>query len=418
MRRWIVLLGCFIGMGISISATLAFPFGLYLGAMTSEFGWSRTQFSATLSFISLGNLVMLPLAGYAVDRIGATRSIFVGLVLANTFCAALALTRSYTAFVMLSCLASMCGSLALYPAYFSIVRGWFDRNLGLALAIASAGVSVGVAGFARLITEVIAAYGWRPAFVASAGIAFVAGAASLLMLIRENKGLVPAQERRPDHCDGALTGVPLRSALRSRDFWLFAIAFLLIVFAGSGPQVHLPALLADKGVAPRAIASVVAALALGSVLGRLATGFLLDRISFRLVAAIFFLGQAAGIVVLSWDAHFAILAALLMGGALGAEVDLMGYVMARRFGRLAYARILGAALAVAQSALLISPIGTGLIYDYYKSYDPVLSAYPLLSVLAVVLMFCANLTKSDPDTALPLSGVDSGALSRPTGPIV
>ena len=248
MQRWIVLLGCFIGMGVSISATLAFTFGLYLDAMTLEFGWSRTQFSATLSFISFGNLIMLPVAGHAVDRIGAVRSIFIGLVLANAFCAALALTRSYTAFATLSCLASMCGSLALYPAYFSIVRGWFDKNLGLALAIASAGVSVGVAGFARLITEVIASDGWRPAFVASAGIAFVAGAASLLLLIRENKGLVPVQECRPDHVEDALTGVPLGAALRSLDFWLFAIAFLLIVFAGSGPQVHLPALLTDKGV--------------------------------------------------------------------------------------------------------------------------------------------------------------------------
>jgi len=401
MQRWIVLFGCFVGMGISISATLAFPFGLYLDAVTSEFGWSRTQFSATLSFISLGNLVMLPFAGYAVDRIGAVRSISIGLVLANAFCASLALTRSYAAFVSLSCLASMCGSLALYPAYFSIVRGWFDRNLGFALAIASAGVSVGVGGFARLITQMIAADGWRSAFVASAGIAFVAGIASLLLLIRENKGLMPVQERRGNHIEGVLTGVPLGVALRSLDFWLFAIAFLLIVFAGSGPQVHLPALLSDKGVSPSAIASVVAALALGSVLGRLATGFLLDRISFRLVAAIFFLGQAAGIFVLSRNTHLAIVAALLMGGALGAEVDLMGYVMARRFGRLAYARILGVALAVAQSALLISPVGTGLIYDHYKSYNLVLSLYPLLSILAVVLMFFAKLNRNDPDAGRP-----------------
>ena len=397
MRRWIVLLGCFIGMGISISATLPFPFGLYIDSMTEEFGWSRTQFSATLSFISLGNLVMLPVAGYAVDRIGAIRSILIGLVLANAFCAALALTQSYHAFVILSCLASMCGSLALYPAFFSIVRGWFDKNLGLALAIASAGVSVGVAGFARLITEVIAARGWRAAFVASAALAFVAGAASLLLLVRENKGLVPVQERRPDHVESALTGVPLGAALRSLDFWLFAIAFLLIVFAGSGPQVHLPALLTDKGVSPGTIASVVAALALGSVVGRIATGFLLDRVSFRLVAAIFFLGQAAGIILLSRNTHLIIVAALLMGGALGAEVDLMGFVMARRFGRLAYARILGVALAVAQSALLISPVGTGLIYDHYKSYDLVLSVYPLLSVLAVVLMLFAKLSRRDPE---------------------
>ncbi len=394
MRRWMVLLGCFIGMAVSISATLAFPFGLYLHAMTTEFGWSRTQFAATLSFVSLGNIVMLPVAGYAVDRIGASRSILIGLILGCLFCAAVALIRSYLAFIVVSCLASMSGSLALYPAYFSVVRGWFNRNLGLALAVASAGVSIGVAVFAHLITATIAAHGWRRAFVTTAAVAFVVGLINLLLLIRENPGPLPAAEHLPDEAEGALTGLSLGAALRSVDFWLFSIAFLLIVFAGSGPQVHLPALLADKKVSPGIIASVIGALALGSVAGRIASGFLLDRISFRVVAAIFFFGQALGIFMLWWNISLAIVAALLMGGALGAEIDLMGFVMARRFGRLAYARILGVALAVAQSALLVSPVGTGIVYDVYGSYDLVLQLYPVLPVVAVVLILFADTSRA------------------------
>ncbi len=396
MRRWVVLLGCFVGMGISISATLAFPFGLYLHAMTTEFGWSRTQFSATLSFISLGNIIMLPVAGYVVDRIGPSRSILIGLILGCLCTAALALINAYPAFVVVSCLASMFGSLALYPAYFSVVRGWFDKNLGLGLAVASAGVSIGVAGFARLISVTIAAHGWRSAFVTTAVVAFVIGVINLWSLIRVNPGPLPAAERLPDEAEGALAGVPLGVAVRTVDFWLFSIAFLLIVFAGAGPQVHLPALLADKGMSPGVIASVLGAMALGSVAGRIATGFLLDRISFRLVACLFFLGQALGIFMLWWNIALAIVAALLMGGALGAEIDLMGFVMARRFGRLAYARILGVALAVAQSALLVSPVGTGLIYDLYGSYDLVLKLYPILPVAAVVLILFANISRIRP----------------------
>jgi len=394
MRRWLVLLGCFVGMAVSISATLAFPFGLYLEAMTGEFGWSRTQFAATLSFISLGNIVMLPVAGYAVDRIGASRSILIGLVTGSLSCAALGLVNSYPAFVFLSCLASMSGSLALYPAYFAVVRGWFDRNLGLALAVASAGVSVGVAAFARLITVMIDTHGWRTAFVASAGVAGIVGLLGLWLLIRENRGPLPAVEQLPDEEEGIGAGASLAEALRTRDFWLFAIAFLLIVFAGSGPQVHLPALLADKGVPSGTIASVIGALAVGSVAGRIAAGLLLDRLSFRWVAAIFFLGQAVGIAMLWWNASLAVVAALLMGGALGAEIDIMGFVMARRFGRVAYARILGVALAVAQSALLVSPVGTGLIYDVYGSYDLVLWFYPALPIAAVLLIMFARTSRT------------------------
>lgn len=395
MRSWLVLLGCFIGMAVSISATLAFPFGLYLQAITHEFGWSRTQYAATLSFISLGNIIMLPLAGFAVDRIGARRSILIGIVSGSLACAALSLIHSYAAFVVVSSVASMAGSMALYPAYFEVVRGWFDRNLGVALAVASAGVSIGVAGFARLITLVIVSNGWRSAFVATALVAAVIGLINLWLMIRVNPGALPASEHLPDEIDGATQGLSLGEALRTTDFWLFSIAFLLIVFAGSGPQVHLPALLADKGVAPGTIASVVATLAIGSVVGRIATGLLLDRLSFKIVASIFFLGQAFGIALLSWNASLAIVAALMMGGALGAEIDIMGFVLARRFGRVAYAKILGVALAVAQSALLISPVGTGLIYDAYGSYDLVLWFYPLLPVVAVALLWFSQTNRRD-----------------------
>ena len=417
MRRWGVLLGCFIGMAVSISATLAFPFGLYLHAMTAEFGWSRTQFAATLSFISLGNIIMLPVAGYMVDRIGPSRSILIGLILGCLFCAALALINSYPAFIVVSCLASMFGSLALYPAYFSVIRGWFNKNLGLALAVASAGVSIGVAGFARLITATIAAHGWRYAFVTTAAVALLAGLISLWLLIRENQGLLPVTERLPDEAEGTITGVPLGAAVRTIDFWLFSIAFLLIVFAGSGPQVHLPALLADRGGSSGLISSVVAAMALGSVVGRIATGFLLDRVSFRVVACIFFLGQALGIFMLALNVSLAVVASLLMGGALGAEIDLMGFVMARRFGRLAYARILGVALAVAQSALLISPVGTGMIFDAYGSYDLVLRAYPALSVTAVILILFASISRTRPEAqtvqeSVARSTLASGAPTR------
>ena len=142
---------------------------------------------------------------------------------------------------------------------------------------------------------------------------------------------------------------------------------------------------------------MIGALALGSVAGRIASGFLLDRISFRVVAAIFFFGQALGIFMLWWNISLAIVAALLMGGALGAEIDLMGFVMARRFGRLAYARILGVALAVAQSALLVSPVGTGIVYDIYGSYDLVLQLYPVLPVVAVVLILFADTSRAKRD---------------------
>lgn len=390
MRRWVSLLGCFIGMAMSMSSMLLFPFGLYMTAVTADFGWSRTQFSAALSSIALCNIVALPLAGWAVDAIGAVRCIVLGLIVGCLCYAGLALVNTYAAFVAVACAASVAGCLALYPAYFTVVRGWFDRNLGLALAVASAGVSVGVVGFSYLIKARIDAAGWRNAFVSVALVALLVGLANVLCLIRVNHGPIPEPERLHADEPGVIAGASLGEAVRTREYWMFSVAFMLVVFAGVGPSINLPALIADRGGAPALAATAIAAIALGSLIGRMITGFLLDRYSVTLAATLFFVGQAVGIAALSANINWTVAAAFLMGMAQGAELDIMGFVMARGFGRRFYARIFGSSFALSQLGLIFSPILTAAIFDRTRSYDLALLSFPVLSVVASFLILRAN----------------------------
>src|SRR5205085_11319671 len=131
-------------------------------------------------------------------------------------------------------------------------------------------------------------------------------------------------------------------ALRTRDFWLYTASFTFVLFATVGYTVHLPALLEDAGGSPRRIAGVVAMVSAGSLVGRLLTGTLLDRWPVRVVATIFYVGQATGLLLLLSGLRWAYPAAFLLGTIQGAEIDLLGFVMAKRFGRVAYARIFGA----------------------------------------------------------------------------
>ena len=390
MRRWTVLLGCFLGLAVSTSAILMFPLGLYMKPVTTEFGWSRTQFSSVLSVVALGNIVALPLAGYAIDRFGPIRCIATGLVIACLSYAAVGQANSYPAFLALCTLASVAGCLAHYPAYFTIARGWFDRNIGLALAIASAGVSIGVAGFAALIKGSIDAGGWRVAFATVAVTAGVIGIGSLLLFVRTNPGVLPAAEQPRTPREEGAADATLGGALRTRDYWLFTLGFALIVFAGAGPNLHLPALMADAGAGSAPIAAAVAAIPLGSLGGRVVAGLMLDRFSIRAPAAVFFGAQAVGIFMLWADVDSAVPAAFLMGTAMGAELDIMGYVMARRFGKRAYARIFGTSFALSQVGLIVSPIGMAAIFDATGSYDIALLGYLPLSMLAFVLVALAS----------------------------
>jgi nitrate/nitrite transporter NarK len=383
LRRWLVLLGCFIGMALSTPAILMQPLGLFLKPMTAEFGWSRTTFSSVVAMASLANIIILPIAGYLVDRFGPRRIAAIGVVLGCASYAALSLAYSYGQLIALVMVAVAAGNLASYPAFMSLAQRWFDKRLGLALAITSTGLAVGVAAFSFLITQTIATGGWRDAFVTVAAVALVIGLINVIFLLRDDDGNSAADSNSPRANDDGSYG----AALKSGDFWLYTSAFSLIIFGVVGCNFHLPAMLSDRDATPSLIAAVVAVGAGGSLFGRLVTGILLDRYSVIRVASVFFVGQAVGFLLLLSGLQWALPASFLLGAVQGAEVDVMGYVVARRFGRSAYARIFGTCFGITLVGAMIGPMAMATIFDRTGSYDLGLILLPILPFVALVLLW-------------------------------
>lgn len=390
MKRFLVLLGCFIGLSVATSAIMMIPLGLYLKPMTAEFGWSRTQFSMALALAGLCNALMMPVAGFLVDRFGPPRIIALGVVLGSTGYAALSRVSSFPVFVGLACVTVLGGTLAGYPAYLGLIQRWFDKRLGMALAIASAGIAMGVAVSSWTITAIMQAQGWRHAFLFVGCAALAIGLVNVVLFIRDNRGRVPEAERTESGMEAADTGASLGEAMRTTDFWLFTASFALLLIPCVGINFHFPALLADAGGSPAQIASAIAAVSAGSLFGRLVTGTMLDRWSVRAVATLFYAAQAVGLLLLLDGLRWALPAAFLLGAIQGAEIDVMGYVIARRFGRRAYARIFGTCFGITLIAVITSPVLTAQIYDRTGSYNVGLMGFPLLSILALGLLVRAR----------------------------
>jgi MFS family permease len=401
MRRWYVLLGCFIGMSVAIPAILMVPMGLFLKSVTAEFGWSRTEFSMIVSIASLANAIALPIAGYLVDRFGAPRIVAVGSVLGCCGYAALSLANSYSSFIAIIIFTVMMGNLAGYPTFMGLAQRWFDKRLGLALAITSTGLGAGVAAFSYIITKNIEQHGWREAFLTVGIIALVIGLANLIILVRDNRGPVPEAERRDGIIHVEDEGMSLYAALRTREFWLYTGSFTFIIFALVGCNFHLPSLLSDRGASTAQIATAVAIGAGGSLFGRLFTGVMLDRFSVYIVAGVFFLGQAIGFLLLLDGVRWVLPAAFLLGAVQGAEIDVMGYVISRRFGRLVFSRIFGTCFAITMVGSIAGPIWMATIFDRTGSYDLGLMLFPLFPVVAFVLLW---LTRYSPQV---FEGCDS-----------
>jgi nitrate/nitrite transporter NarK len=360
-------------MALSTPAILMQPLGLFLKSMTAEFGWSRTTFSSVVAMASLANIIILPIAGYLVDRFGPRKIIAFGVVLGCASYAAISQANSYSALIALIMIAVAAGNLASYPAFMSLAQRWFDKRLGFALAITSTGLAVGVAIFSFLIAQTITFDGWRAAFVTVGLIAFVVGLLNVLFLVRDDELPICVTAASPELAASAGSSETLLAALRTGDFWLYTSAFTLIIFGVVGCNFHLPAMLSDREATPGLIATVVAVGAAGSLFGRLVTGILLDRYSVIRVASVFFLGQAIGFMLLLDGLQWALPASFLLGAVQGAEVDVMGY-----FGTCFGITLVGA---------MVGPVVMATIFDRTGSYDLGLMLLPVLPLVALMLLW-------------------------------
>ena len=62
------------------AALFAYSSGVFMGPMTAEFGWSRAEFSMAFVIQTLFGIVVQPLVGRLVDRVGPRRVAIAGII--------------------------------------------------------------------------------------------------------------------------------------------------------------------------------------------------------------------------------------------------------------------------------------------------------------------------------------------------
>jgi MFS family permease len=155
-----------------------------------------------------------------------------------------------------------------------------------------------------------------------------------------------------------------------------------------GCLIHLVPLLTDRGISPQSAALAASLLGGALLLGRVGAGYLLDHFVASAVASTFFCGAAFGFVLL-WSGMtggLAFAAAFLVGLGMGAEGDIIAYLVSRYFGLLAFGEIYGYAFAAFTLGGVVGPLLMGLGFDSTGSYRLVLGIFVLASLAAAVLM--------------------------------
>ncbi|MFN2470005.1 MAG: MFS transporter [Gaiellaceae bacterium] len=178
--RWVVL-GAGVGAQASYSA-LGTGVSVLLPALRDEYGLSLGEVGLLLGGTSGGMVLTLLLWGLATDRVGERAVVGLGLGAAGAAYAAAAGLPPYAALFALLTVAGMCGA-SVSAASGRAVMGWFRaEERGFALGIRQTAVPLGWAVAALALPPLVAVGGLQTGFAALGAFALVASLVGVALL--------------------------------------------------------------------------------------------------------------------------------------------------------------------------------------------------------------------------------------------
>lgn len=363
---WRVMLAALFGIAFGVTALFFYSVGIFLKPLSAQFGWSRTALSSVSMVAALSLAATAPGVGWLVDRFGV-RSVALtsSIGLAAGFFLLSRASGSLPAYLTLIAFTVLLGAGASPVVFTRLVNVWFDRARGTALGLSQ--VATGIAGtlLPPLLGPYVAQQGWRAGYVALALVVLLSIPVVLLLI-----GDSGRHARRAQSAPGAVTGLTVAEAIRTPVFTMLAASFVFAAIGVGGIIVHLVPMLTDAGLTPARAGAIAGLLGLAVILGRALTGIVIDRVFAPRVALVIFASAACGCWLLALGgAPLAPYSAILVGLAMGAEVDLIGYFAARYFGLKSYGRIYGWLYAIFMSGTSIGPLIAGVAFDRFGNYD-------------------------------------------------
>ncbi len=362
------LAGAIVGSATGISAVLLYTNGLFVSGLTHDFGLTRSQFGLGVLLVTLALAAANPLVGWTVDRFGPRIPSIVGLLLLSAgFLALGAWVESVPSYLLLQSLVALCGAASGPIAYTKCIGSTFTHRRGLALGVTMTGIGLSAAVLPPVLALVIAAHGWRAGYLALATVPLLGAIGTALLLPSRQPAPVPDTHR------AASAPADNREWLRSRTFWILAGTFAAMSLSFGGLLPHFVPMLLDAGLSPVAAGRIAGEIGLAVIVSRLGVGLLLDRVfAPRIAIAMCLVGALGGITLLKGGAAYAPLTAIALGLALGAELDLMGFLVSRYFQMAQFGRIYGWQYGAFIFASGLGPLWVGAVRDATGNYTAAL----------------------------------------------
>jgi sugar phosphate permease len=412
LRRPAVFYGWYI-VGVALVAqfisagTSAYAAGVFLKPMTEDLGWSRADYSAvqTVSTVVSGALGLF--VGVQVDRRGPRPLMLAGGVIAGAALILLSRVDSLWQFYLVRGVGHTAGNALLGNLVVNVtVARWFVVRRGMAVAIASAGVSMGGVLMAPLASWWVEQYGWQTAWVLTGILVWVAIIPAALVIRRspEEAGLMPdgmsaedAEAYAATH--GRASAVSevqwtREEAVRTPAIWLVIFAYGVANIGLMAMLLHLFPFLTDKGYSRATAAGLFSVMSWSALLSKALWGMLMDRYHARILSAVGFaisgLAILALLVVAGESEALSVVVPAAYGLGVGGTVPLQETVWASYFGRTHLGRIRAVAMPFSIVFGAGGPLLAGILYDSTGSYNVAFVLFAVFSGIGLALILLAR----------------------------
>jgi cyanate permease len=389
---WWVVAAAAVGLFWGVPITV-FSFSAFLKPLMQTFHAGRAAVSLAFTLQLVVSALSSPLAGWLIGRYGARKvilcgtSLFGAMLLFNRVLST-TLLHLYFFYAVLGFTVHGMGPIP----YGHVVSHWFDRRRGLALGLMMIGIGSGAMIIPAFAHQLIARYGWHAAYTILGSMVLLISIPVVAAILKEKPqdlGLSPDGAQLGAVLPQAnLAGLSRSEAWRSQTFWILVCAFSLVSVSVQGCLVHVTAMLTDRGMTARTAAFGASVMGAAVLIGRIGTGYLLDHFFAARLAVLLFGGAAVGIglFLMSAAPAGAFVAAFLVGLGLGAEVDMIAYLVSRYFGLRSFAEIYSVVFGAFALAGAFGPLIMGAGFDRTGSYSGPLVGFLLATVVATALM--------------------------------
>ena len=349
-----------IGFGAMLSLSV------FLQPMVSAMGWSRTEVStaALLNWLCMGAGAFL--WGAMSDRFGTRSVVLTGGILLGLGMVLASRAETIGQFQLTFGLIVGLATGSLYAPLIATTTRWFTTNRSLAVALVSAGVSVGSMVTAPLSRWLISAYDWRFAMLVLGDLVWLVIIPSALLI--RNAPAAPAAAGGAAPSAGHALSVG--QALRTPQFVAISLTHFACCAAHSGPIFHMVTHAIDRGVTVMAAATVLSAAALASLGGKILCGLIADRVGAKrtLIAGLIVQAIAVSLYLVTRELSGFYALAVLFGFSYGGVMPLYAIIVREYFGERTMGSVFGAVGFVSTLGMAVGPWAGGRLYDAYGSY--------------------------------------------------